>query len=93
MFVCVFFLHAAVGSGLLKKDEDMKTIKETGLAVPSKSLRSWDAAQENYRANLSDDFNQLLSLTFTQSNYCDFLSFYCGFSNCVCTLQMLCLLQ
>lgn len=40
MFVCVFFLHSAVGSGLLKKDEDMKTIKQTGLAVPSKRLRS-----------------------------------------------------
>ncbi|KAM7044140.1 uncharacterized protein M8220_006905 [Acridotheres tristis] len=49
----------AVGSGLLEKDEAIKTIKQTGLAVPSKRLRSCDAAQENYRASLRDDFNQL----------------------------------
>lgn len=72
----------------------MKTIKQTGLAVPSKRLRSCDAAQENYRANLSDDFNQLyLWPSLSLFNYCDFLSFYCGFPKCVCTLQMLCLLQ
>lgn len=67
-----------------------KTVKETGPAVPNVSLRSCDAPQEKYRASLGDDFDQLyLWLLVSLCNYCYFLSFYCGFSKCICTLQML----
>lgn len=59
--VCVFFLHAAVGSGLLKKDEGMKTIKQTGLAVPSKR-RSWGAVMQHRKTT-----EQVWGMTLTNS--------------------------
>lgn len=77
-------------SGLLKKERDMENDNQANRTNSGqcKSEEMWRTTGK-LQSKLGWRQWPTLSLTFSLYNYCDFLSFYCGFSKCIYTVQML----